>query len=121
MGESKPAGTIPNTIPIPIITPLIKQKNPESKKIVKEDKQLKISTWNIKRGLLKRELEIKEFLKAEDLDILFLTETDTNIMSEADYKIKGYITIFHLRECNTEKVRIIALIKDMLQPHISIH
>ena len=37
---------------------------------------INISTWNIKRGLLKRELEIINLLKEEKLAILFLTETD---------------------------------------------
>ena len=34
------------------------------------------ATWNVKRGLVKRELEISHQLKAENVDIIFLTETD---------------------------------------------
>ena len=73
---------------------------------------LKICTWNIKRGLVKRELEIKELLKREDIDIIFLTETDIKLSSEDDYKIEGFKTVFQARESQDDVIRLICLIKN---------
>ena len=73
-------------------------------------KQLKSGCWNIRRGLIKRELEITNLLTTEKLDIFFLVETDTNMIhSENDYKIKGYKTVFPLKDGNNLKTRMICL------------
>ena len=40
---------------------------------------LKICSWNIRRGLIKRELELKDMLNSEKLNIMFLVETDTKL------------------------------------------
>ena len=72
-----------------------------------------MACWNVRIGLIKREKEIEEMLREHQLDILFLVETDTNmIMSEKDYKLKGYKTIFQNKKEGTEKTRIIALCKE---------
>jgi hypothetical protein len=71
-----------------------------------------ICTWNIKRGLVKRELEIKELLKREDIDIIFLTETDIKLSSEDDYQIEGFKTVFQARESQDDVIRLICLIKN---------
>ena len=39
---------------------------------------MNIGCWNVRRGLIKQELAIKELLEKEKLDILFLVETDKN-------------------------------------------
>ena len=61
--------------------PLKIQTNNKPKSEVEEQSPqkdlLRIATWNVKRGLIKRELEIKDLLKRENLHVLFLTETDT--------------------------------------------
>ena len=44
-----------------------------------KDQIIKIATWNIKRGLLKRELEIHELIEKEKNYFLYLTETDVTI------------------------------------------
>ena len=74
MGKPKPVD------PIPTIT----QDNPDpsnnSKNIntvKKEAKKLKICSWNIRRGLVIRETELKEIIKEASLNIIFLVETDT--------------------------------------------
>ena len=54
-----------------------------------EEKKLTVGTWNIRRGVLKRESEIIELLKQEKFDILFLTETDIIINDEEDLKINS--------------------------------
>ena len=46
----------------------------------------------------------------EELDVLFITETDTKIENEKDFKVAGYKTIFHIREENTQKVRMMCFI-----------
>ena len=40
--------------------------------------EINIGSWNIRRGLQKRELEIIDLINTNDLTILFLVETDSN-------------------------------------------
>ena len=96
MGFTEPKS---NSIPVlPTINPTpLKQKN-ESKNV-----SLKCAEWNINRGLIKRETEITNLLKNEDLDILFLTETDNqNIKDEDSYKIQGYTTVLQKRKSESD-------------------
>ena len=55
----------------------------------------------------------------EDLDILFLTETDVMLNNEEDFKLCGFNAIFHKRENNEEKIRLIALVKTSLEQNIN--
>ena len=67
--------------------------------------------WNIRRGLVKRELEIVNLIADQKLDVLFLVETDTNqIMEEKDYKLKGFKTVFPLRSEADQTTHMICLI-----------
>ena len=59
-----------------------------------------------------------KLINKEDLDILFLTETDVRLNNEEDFKLCGFNTIFHKRENNEEKIRLIALVKTSLEPNI---
>ena len=69
--------------------------------------------WNIRRGLLKRELEIINIINEQCLDILILVETDTcNLNTDKDYVIKGFKTILPLKKVCTQKTRLIMLIKE---------
>ena len=75
--------------------------------------KIKIGCWNIRRGLLKRELEIINLIEEQKLDILTLVETDTlNLNSESDYIIKGFKTILPTKKDNTQKTRLIMLISE---------
>ena len=56
----------------------------------------------------------------EELDVLFITETDTKIESEKDFKIAGYKTIFQVREENTQKVRMMCLVNEASQHIINV-
>ena len=86
-----------------------KQNKKESRTIKRE---LSIGTWNVRRGLIKRELEISNLLQSDDLDILFLTETDIKKQNVIDYKIKGYTTHIQSVAQDGDLVRVIALTKD---------
>ena len=85
---------------LPVLSKLTKLLTTLSKKNVEKSSNqknhLKIGTWNIKRGLVKRELEIANLPKSEKLDVLFLTETDLQLNSAEDFKLEGYKTSFHL-------------------------
>ena len=82
---------------------------------------LKCSTWNIRRGLLTREAELRNLLILENIDVIFLTETDTrNLSNEDSYVIQGYKTILPLFKPEDNLVRIVCLIKESLMPHIKI-
>ena len=78
-------------------------------------------TWNIRRGLIKREIELIDLLKSENVDVIFLTETDTKSLSkEEDYCIQGYKTILPITDPKSGLVRIIGLVKEEHIPHIKI-
>ena len=78
-------------------------------------------TWNIRRGLVKRESELKDLLTSENIDVIFLTETDTKCLcKEEDYFIQGYKTILPNIDTNCGLVRIIGLVKENLVPYIKI-
>jgi hypothetical protein len=53
-----------------------KQGHKVQRKVKPRKKSLRLGTWNIRRGLIKREKEIERLIQDEDLDLLFLTETD---------------------------------------------
>ena len=61
-----------------------------------------------------------KLINKEDLDILFLTETDVRLNNEEDFKLCGFNTIFHKRENNEEKIRLIALVKTSLEQNIKV-
>ena len=82
-----------NTVSKPKIT--TKASNQKSSKNY-EDQNL--GCWNIRRGLVKRELEILELCSNKNLSVLFLTETDSFQINEAkDYQLPGYSTLFHAK------------------------
>ena len=81
----------------------------------KKPLELRTGCWNIRRGLIKREKEIEELLNKNEMDILFLVERDsTMVMTEKDYKLKGFHTVFQKKKKGNEKTRIIALCKERL-------
>ena len=55
-------------------------------------RNLNIATWNIRRGLITKENELILLLTTEDIDVIFLTETDTNKQNAKDFHVKGYTT-----------------------------
>ena len=73
-------------------------------------RQLNIGTWNVRRGLVRRENEINDILKTHEVDIFFLTETDTK--NAKSFNLPGYTTMTQLCECESVIVRIIALVKN---------
>ena len=95
-------------------------KNPEVPKNseAKRTKNLSIRCcqWNIKRGLICRENEIINILKEENVDIMFLTETDSKtIKKDTDFQIAGYDTVLPLIEKDNDNIRIIALVSQKIR------
>ena len=77
------------------------------------NKKVKIvGTWNIRRGLTKRENEILEILTSQNIDVLFLTETDTRRSNAEKFVIKGFNTVIQKVSEENDMVRIIALIRE---------
>ena len=95
---------------IPINANPIPVKNYPKPKV--GDKILKVSTWNIRRGTIKRELEIKHLLQEEKIDVIFLTETDVLLQSDNEYQIEGFKTVLPIKSNHEDKTRIICLIKN---------
>ena len=80
---------------------------------VKSKHGLNIACWNIRRGLLKRELELGILLVKIDSDVMFLTKTDCDVIkTKEDYKLEGYETEIQLRQNDESKTRLIVLIKN---------
>ena len=79
----------------------LKTKNNHKSKQSKSSKNYEdqnLGCWNIRRGLVKRELEILELCSNTNLSVLFLTETDSFQINEAkDYQLPGYSTLFHAK------------------------
>jgi len=75
-------------------------------------RHLNVGTWNVRRGLIRRENEIKLLLQEEELDVLFLTETDIRKENVQSYKIKGFDTKLQACKNDGDMVRIIVLIKE---------
>ena len=75
-------------------------------------RKIRIGTWNVRRGLVKRENEIRLLLQSEDIDILYLTETDSQKLNLNKYNITGFTTFLQLCEEEGDTVRIIALVRD---------
>jgi hypothetical protein len=74
---------------------------------------LKICSWNIRRGLMKRELELKDMFNSEKLNIMFLVIIYTKLPNgKSDYKIEGYATVLHKTNQVTDKIRIIGLVEE---------
>ena len=112
MGQSRPVDPIPKLSPFGLGLGG-KQKNSNNQKTVKEkSRHVRIGTWNVRRGLIRRENEISQLLQSEDFDVLFLTETDTKRQNAADYKIKGYTTHIQAVAKDEDLVRILALTRD---------
>lgn len=73
--------------------------------------------WNIRRGLVKRELEIINLIKSKKAVVMFLVETDTGMVNEEkDYRIENYKTIFQKKEDPNDQTRMIGLLHDSLLP-----
>ena len=60
---------------------------------------------------MKHEHEITELLHNEQLDILFLTETDSYLIDE-EFKILNFKAITHNKSSQRQKTRILALVND---------
>ena len=57
-------------------------------------RQLNIGTWNVRRGLVRRDNEINDILKTHDVDNFFLTESDTK--NAKSFNLPGYTTVVQL-------------------------
>ena len=82
---------------------------------------LKIVCWNIRRGIVTRELELKNLLKEEDIDIMFLTEVDTRaITTKNDYQVEGYVTMLPKIRDGGNIVRVLCLVKNEIQERVKL-
>ena len=101
--------------PVPILT----EKSVEKKKEANKQKEVNICCWNIRRGLIIREEELKSLAHKNSLKIIFLVETDTYAVNvEEDFKIQGFKTLVQKKEKLSDVTRIICLIDENLQDNI---
>ena len=80
-----------------------------------------MGSWNIRRGLIIREQELEDIVKLNALNIIFLTETDTNaVNTDKDFKIPGFKTIVQLKKNESLPTRIIRLIDESMASRVII-
>ena len=90
-------------------------------KPVTNRKKIGVGSWNIRRGLIIREQELKDIVKSNALNIIFLTETDTNaVNTDKDFKIPGFKTIVQLKKNESLPTRIIGLIDESMASRVII-
>ena len=83
--------------------------------------QIRICSWNIRKGLILREEELKSIIQQNKLNIVFLVETDTNaVNNETDFKIRGFKTVIQNKKEDKQQTRIICLIDESISNQITI-
>ena len=100
--------------PVPNSTTILKP-------VVTKPVTINVSSWNIRRGLIIREQELKDIITQNELNIVFLVETDsTAISTEADFKIQGFKTIVQNKKDAAALTRIICLVDEKMTDEIII-
>ena len=103
MGKPKPVD--PNSV-----------LNPVQNKPPAQNSQVRICSWNIRRGLVIREPELKQMISTYSLNIIFLVETDTCAVNEEnDYRIPGFKTLVQNKKDTTSPTRIISLVDERMK------
>ena len=93
-----------------------KHKTRANARNVNLEKQLIVSSWNINRGLLKKQTEIEKYLQDHKVDILAMQETDLSFYSEKNpFVIPGYMTFANGRNSANNKTRLLVLAKNDLR------
>jgi hypothetical protein len=80
---------------------------------------LKCAAWNIKRGFVIREAELKHLIESECLDIISISETDLYYQTEPP-RIEGFKSIPTKRSSLKQKVRLMTLVKNSLANAITV-
>ena len=82
---------------------------------------VRVGCWNIRKGLIKREQELKNLMQNQELNIMFLVETDTMMIQKSeDYKIEGFITILPKIQNQNDSVRVLCLVQEEMKEEIKI-
>ena len=78
--------------------------------------ELVISSWNINRGLLKKQSQIEEYLHDHNIDILALQETDLKYYDDkSPFIIPGFVTFSNLVKSIDSKTRLLIIAKENLK------
>ena len=90
----------------------------QTRTIQNKQVQITVCSWNIRRGLLIREEELKALIKTKGIDVFFLVETDSNTVNdESDYQIEGFKTLVQKKKEESDSTRIICLLRNTLARH----
>ena len=112
MGESGPLDPVPNAELDTNTNNSNSDRTNRNQNNGTNKKEKTIGTWNIRRGLIKRENEILEIITSQNIDILFLTETDTKRSNAEKFVIKGFNTVVQKVSKEDDVVRIVALVRE---------
>jgi hypothetical protein len=80
---------------------------------------LKCAAWNIKRGFVTREAELKHLIDSECLDIISISEADLYYQTEPP-RIDGFKSIPTKRSSPHQKVRLLTLVKNSVANDITV-
>ena len=115
MGEPKSVDTIP------ILKQNTRVELNQTNSKQSRSKKIKVCSWNIRRGLIIREEELKSLIRANTLNVIFLVETDTNAVNvESDFKISGFKTIIQNKEKTNDPTRVVCLIDEKMAEYVII-
>ena len=92
------------------------QKN-QNHKGKREFRELRIASWNIRRGILNKKTEIGNFITQYNIDMLFLLETDIEHFDMRTYA--SFIPIVP-RVSPGRKIRIVLLVRPNLIENITV-
>ena len=110
MGKPKPMDSVP----------ILNHNNKKDQQKTTK-KGVNVCSWNIRRGLLIREEELKSIIKSNSLNVIFLVETDTNsVNTETDYKILGFRTLIQMKESPNDLTRVVCLIDEKMSDYVII-
>ena len=117
----KPATVDTNPNPVLTAPKNIKPNKKANHGNENENRSVNVGCWNIRRGLVIREQELREIIKVCSLDLVFLTETDTtSVNGENDYVIPGFKTLVQKKKDASLPTRIIGLVSEKLKNMVTI-
>ena len=79
---------------------------------------MNLAHWNIEGNIYKHETEIEKLLVEENIDIMFLSETDNRYI-DTEFKMLNYKAFIHHKQNENDKTRLLALVKSDIENSVT--
>ena len=87
---------------------------PDSTNVI--PKHLVISSWNINCGLIRKQIQIEQYINEHKIDILAIQEVDLKHYSDKHpFVIPGYTTYSNIVKSSEDKTRLLLIVKEGLK------